>query len=62
MWAHIENDRVIEITDIDPAGRFHPDLIWIEYDPAETDVHQGWHYSAGGGFTEPSDLSEVPMG
>lgn len=29
MWARIENDIIVELTDIDPAGRFHPDLIWI---------------------------------
>jgi hypothetical protein len=27
-WARLDNDRVIEITDVDPAGRFHPSLIW----------------------------------
>ncbi|EFH4097909.1 hypothetical protein AAG784_002811 [Escherichia coli] len=35
MWARIENDMVVEITDIDPEGRFHPSLIWKEC-PADT--------------------------
>lgn len=30
MWARIENNTVVEITDIDPAGRFHPLLVWVE--------------------------------
>ena len=29
MWARIENSAVAELTDIDPAGGFHRDLIWI---------------------------------
>lgn len=27
-WARIENGTVAEITDVDPAGRFHPSLMW----------------------------------
>lgn len=30
MWARIENDTVQELTEIDPAGRFHESLIWVE--------------------------------
>jgi len=29
-WARIENNTTMEITDIDPKDRFHPDLIWEE--------------------------------
>lgn len=29
-WARIENDTAIEVTDIDPAGRYAPSLIWHE--------------------------------
>lgn len=35
MWARIENGVVMEITDVDPDGRFHPSLEWVEC-PAET--------------------------
>jgi|GEM_PF-6808547 len=28
-WARIENNIVKEIVDIDPIGRFHPDLVWV---------------------------------
>ncbi|NER60444.1 hypothetical protein G3435_11490 [Pseudomonas sp. MAFF212428] len=34
MWARIENDTVVEITGIDPAGRFHPSLVWVACDGA----------------------------
>lgn len=44
MWARIENDEVMEMTDIDPVGRFHPSLIWREC-PAE--VQQGYFYDNG---------------
>lgn len=27
-WARLDGNRVIETTDIDPAGRFHPSLMW----------------------------------
>ncbi len=30
LWARIEDNQVREITDIDPEGRFHPSLIWVE--------------------------------
>lgn len=33
MWARIENNVVAELTDIDPKGRFHPSLIWVECPP-----------------------------
>lgn len=29
-WARIENDMVMEVTDVDPAGRFHPSLTWVQ--------------------------------
>jgi len=29
-WARIEDDIVKEITEIDPSGRFHPSLVWVE--------------------------------
>lgn len=29
-WARIESNTVAELTDIDPTGRFHPSLIWVE--------------------------------
>lgn len=49
MWALIENKTVMEITDIDPDGRFHPDLAWV---PCHADVRAGWLF-AEGVFTSP---------
>lgn len=28
-WARIENDVVLEVTDVDPTKRFHPLLTWV---------------------------------
>ncbi len=38
-WARIEGDRVAEITDTDPQGRFVEALVWIE---CPADVAPGW--------------------
>lgn len=35
MWARIEENKVEEITEINPEGRFHSSLIWKEC-PADT--------------------------
>lgn len=56
MWARIEGDRVAEITDIDPAGRFHPSLVWV---PCGADVKPGWHYD-GTSFVPPSIVDPEP--
>ena len=50
MWARIENDRVAEITDIDPLGRFHPSIEWVECNVA---VEVG-HYYSDGKFSKPT--------
>ena len=41
MWARIENNTVMELTDVNPEGRFHPSLIWVK---CPTDVEQGYLY------------------
>ena len=46
-WALIENGVVSEISDIDPADRFHPALVWVS---CSDEVKQGHSYS-GGVFT-----------
>lgn len=48
-WARIENSTVMEITDIDPVGRFHPSLIWVE---CPEEVGQHWTYD-GNTFSAP---------
>lgn len=44
MWARIENDAVVEITDVDPTGKFHPSLNWV---PCPAYVQPGWAYEGG---------------
>lgn len=44
MWARIENDEVMEVTDVDPEGRFHPSLVWLK---CPADVQQGYVYDKG---------------
>ena len=48
-WARIENNTVMEITNIDPEGRFHPALIWAE---CPEEVEQHWTYD-GKEFAAP---------
>ncbi len=49
-WARIENATVIEVTNIDPQGRFHPALIWV----ACTDKTRSGMHCVNGLFTTPS--------
>ncbi|MCK0744112.1 DUF4376 domain-containing protein [Chromohalobacter nigrandesensis] len=54
MWARINNNGIVtEITDIDPTGRFHPSLTWIE---CGDDVRPRWHYD-GEAFSAPPSES-----
>jgi len=56
-WARIENSLVMETTSTDPAGLFHPDLIWqaVPTDLAPW-VTQGWTFD-GTDFV-PTDLDQ----
>lgn len=39
-WCRIDSIQlVIEVVDVDPAGRYHPDLIWYS---CPDDTEQGW--------------------
>lgn len=49
-WALIVGGVAVEITSIDPAGRFPPDMQW---EPCSSGVAEGWIYS-GGVFSSPS--------
>ncbi len=51
MWARIENNTVMELTDVDTTGRFHPSLLWVmcpDY------VQPGYLYD-GSEFKEPEE-------
>lgn len=52
MWARIENGTVAEITDLDPAGRFHPSLTWVA---CAAEVKAGW-LCDGQSFAAPAPL------
>ncbi|MEO8643072.1 phage tail assembly chaperone [Pseudomonas sp.] len=54
MWALIQNEAVFETTNIDPAGRFHPDLKWV---PCGPEVGQRWLF-VDGVFRAPEVDSE----
>lgn len=43
MWARLSEGVVAEITSVDPAGRFHPDLIW---QVCSVEVQPGWTYKS----------------
>ncbi|WOD12783.1 DUF4376 domain-containing protein [Pseudomonas sp. NyZ704] len=49
MWARIEGGAVAEITDINPAGRFHPSLNWAA---CPQGVAPGWSFD-GESFAQP---------
>lgn len=49
MWALIVEGAVREVTEIDPAGRFHPSLTWVGCD---AEVAPGDRYD-GGAFGPP---------
>ncbi len=59
-WIRLDNDRVVETTDIDPKGRFHPDLKWIK---AATSVEAGMVKQADGSYAFPEPAAEniVPI-
>ncbi|WP_416776578.1 hypothetical protein ACNFJN_16280 [Xenorhabdus budapestensis] len=50
-WARLENNIVIELTDTDPAGRFHPLLIWVE---CPVGIPAGYIYE-NGKFVQPEN-------
>lgn len=57
LWHRIENNAVVESTDIDPADRFHPSLIWVADDGAN--AQHGWTYMAGA-FAAPEPTQVNP--
>jgi hypothetical protein len=45
-WARAENNIVVETTDIDPTGRFTPELV-AQFIECPEEVEQGWQYLNG---------------
>ena len=54
-WIRLDNDRVVETTDTDPKGRFHPDLKWTK---AAISVQAGMIKQADGSFAFPEPAPE----
>ena len=54
-WIRLDNDQVVETTDTDPKGRFHPDLKWIK---AATSVEVGMVKQADGSYAFPEPAAE----
>lgn len=44
MWARIRDGHVVEVADVDPVGRFHPAIVWVE---APLETKEGWIYADG---------------
>ncbi len=54
-WIRLENDLVVETTDTDPKGRFHPDLKWTK---AATSVLAGMVKQVDGSYATPEPAPE----
>lgn len=57
MWALVENNVVIELTDVDPEGRYHPDMPWVK---SSDTVKLGFIYT-GSSFVAPPSPSEAEL-
>lgn len=54
-WALVVYERVSEITEVDPKGRFHPDMKWVECDDK---VKENWRYDESAGkFSPPPEVA-----
>lgn len=54
-WIRLENNVVVETTDTDPKGRFHPDLKWVK---AALSVQPGMVKATDGTYELPSAAPE----
>lgn len=45
MWHRIEKNVVVETTEIDPVGRFHPSFVWVKDGGANAGI--GFRYDEG---------------
>jgi hypothetical protein len=57
MWARIQEGAVFELTDADPAKRFHESLVWQPV-PASlaSEIRQGWLWN-GETFAAPPEAA-----
>lgn len=57
MWAHIIDGKVVEVTDIDPKGRFHESFVWVK---CPVNVRHGWLFD-GSDFAAPTAEPGQPL-
>lgn len=57
MWARIEENTVVEKTDIDPEGRFHSSLVWVA---CSADTELGMRYQDEEFHAQPPVVVDVP--
>ncbi|AYM13054.1 DUF4376 domain-containing protein [Agrobacterium tumefaciens] len=57
-WALIVNDVVFETTDIDPADRFSPDMVWVE---CAASVEPGYNFIDGNFVAQGVDLAQAKL-
>lgn len=56
MWALIVNGLAAQVTDVDPAGKSHPDLVWVS---ASAGTHEGDLYD-GSTWSKPPLPAAAP--
>lgn len=54
-WIRLDDTQVVESTDTDPKGRFHPDLKWVK---AAAHVQMGMVKQTDGSFAFPAPAPE----
>ena len=60
MWALIENDVVVGLTDVDPEGRFPEGITWEDVSKVSPSPEMGWSY-VGGEFSPPPPPSNEDL-
>ncbi len=65
LWALIVDGQVREITDTDPAGRFHPSLHWVPCDgetrPGDVWTGEAFALAPAGGGPAPRTMSALAL-
>jgi hypothetical protein len=56
-WAAVQDGLVLEVTDVDPAGRFTPDYAGL-FIPCPEEARSGWVYDGEAFSPPPSSTSE----
>lgn len=58
MWALINDESVVELTDTDPEGRYHASWHW---EPCDDQVRIGWRFTETGFSEAPGPTAEARM-